>query len=138
MTFFDYDHWSEIYAALAKNKLRTALTAFGVFWGIFMLMLLLGSGNGLENGVSSGFAGSAANAVYMWTQRTTKPYRDLPPGRRFDFNNADEAARCMPSADTVCAKTTPSIDSTKRSSRKPSPVPSAPTTTVFGRASPAR
>ncbi|MFQ5349415.1 MAG: ABC transporter permease, partial [Thermoanaerobaculia bacterium] len=92
MSFLDLDHWTEIYAALAKNKVRTALTAFGVFWGIFMLMVLLGSGNGLENGVTSDFSGSAANAVYMWTQRTTKPYRGLPPGRRFDFDNGDVGA----------------------------------------------
>ena len=93
MSFFDLDHWTEIYAALAKNKVRTALTAFGVFWGIFMLMVLLGSGNGLENGVTSDFSGSAANAVYMWTQRTTKPYRGLPPGRSFAIrSSSDETA----------------------------------------------
>ena len=92
LVFFDLDHWSEIYSALAKNKLRTALTAFGVFWGLFMLMVLLGSGQGLRNGVSADFSGAAPNAFYVWTQRTTKPYRGLPPGRTFDFRNADIAA----------------------------------------------
>ena len=103
MGFLDLDHWTEIYAALAKNKLRTALTAFGVFWGIFMLMVLLGSGEGLRNGVTSNFAGSAPNAFYMWTQRTTKPYRGLPPGRGFDYRNADiEAIRQqVPEADVI-------------------------------------
>jgi len=103
MSFLDLDHWREIYASLAKNKVRTALTAFGVFWGIFMLMLLLGSGNGLHNGVTAGFAGDATNAFYMWTQRTTKPYRGLPPGRSFEFKNGDiEAIRAqVPEAEIV-------------------------------------
>jgi putative ABC transport system permease protein len=103
MSFFDLDHWTEIYAALAKNKLRTALTAFGVFWGIFMLMVLLGSGEGLRNGITSDFSGSAPNALYMWTQRTTKPYRGLPPGRNFDFDNADIEAirRQVPEAGVI-------------------------------------
>lgn len=103
MSFLDLDHWTEIYAALAKNKMRTALTAFGVFWGIFMLMVLLGSGQGLENGITSDFAGSAPNAFYMWTQRTTKPYRGLPPGRSFDYRNADIQAirQQVPEADII-------------------------------------
>ncbi len=103
MRIFDRDDWTEIYASLAKNKLRTALTAFGVFWGIFMLMLLLGSGHGLENGVVSGFSGEATNAFYIWTQRTTKPYRGLPPGREFDFDSTDIEAieRFVPEAEVV-------------------------------------
>jgi len=89
MRLLDIDHWREIYASLSKNRVRTALTAFGVFWGIFMLMLLLGSGNGLSNGVTSGFSGDASNAFYMWTQRTSKPYRGLPVGRSFEFRDSD-------------------------------------------------
>ena len=104
MSFFDLDHWTEIYNALAKNRVRTALTAFGVFWCIFMLMVLLGSGNGLENGVTSDFAGSAPNAFYMWTQRTTKPYRGLPPGRGFDFRNADVEAKVRAAVLELCGR----------------------------------
>ncbi len=89
---FDLDNWHEIYSSLAKNRLRTALTAFGVFWGIFMLMVLLGSGQGLENGISSDFTGTATNSFYVWTWRTTKPYRGLPSGRRFELSNRDTEA----------------------------------------------
>jgi putative ABC transport system permease protein len=92
MALFDRDNWSEIWNALATNKARTALTAFGVFWGIFMLMLLLGSGRGLENGITARFEGEATNSFYLWTQRTTKPYRGLGPGRGFEFRSADARA----------------------------------------------
>jgi putative ABC transport system permease protein len=89
---FDLDHWQEIAAALAKNRLRTFLTAFGVFWGIFLLVVLLGSGNGLSNGVLSGFAGSATNSFFVWGMRTSKPYAGLPAGRAVEFTNEDTAA----------------------------------------------
>lgn len=79
----------EIYQTLSKNKLRTALTAFGVFWGIFMLIIMLGSGHGLENGVTESFGGTAKNAVYMWTQQTSIAYKGLPRGRTFDFKVED-------------------------------------------------
>lgn len=103
---FDLDNWQEIYSSLAKNRLRTVLTAFGVFWGIFMLMLLLGSGRGLENGVNSDFSGSATNSFYIWTQRTSKPYRGLGPGRRFEMNNQDTAAirREIPEAAVIAPR----------------------------------
>ncbi len=89
---FDLDNYKEIYSALSRNKLRTFLTAFGVFWGIFMLILMLGSGRGLENGATRGFSDFATNSFYIWTQRTSKPYLGMPPGRRIELNNADQKA----------------------------------------------
>jgi putative ABC transport system permease protein len=89
---FDLDRWQEIYHVLRKNKLRTFLTAFGVFWGIFMLMIMLGSGNGLENGVTQNFGDMATNSVFIWTQQTSVPYKGFPRGRRFYYENSDAEA----------------------------------------------
>lgn len=86
---FDIDRWQEILSALKKNKLRTLLTAFGVFWGIFMLIVMLGSGRGLKNGVTSDFGDFATNSCFMWTQRTSIPYKGFPRNRNFNFNNED-------------------------------------------------
>jgi len=103
---FDLDHWQEIKTALLRNRLRTALTAFGVFWGIFLLMVMLGSGSGLRNGVMRGFAGSATNSFYVWTQRTQKPYAGMPAGRPIRLANADiEAIRDkVPEVDIVAPR----------------------------------
>ena len=89
MKIFDRDLWQEIMHTLKKNKLRTFMTAFGVFWGIFMLIIMLGSGAGLENGVSDGMGNFATNSVFMWSERTTIPYKGLPRGRRWHFDNSD-------------------------------------------------
>lgn len=86
---FDRDRWQEIFSALKKNKLRTALTAFGVFWGIFMLVIMLGSGRGLENGVYNGMGGFATNSVFIWSQNTTVPYKGFKKGRFYQFKNSD-------------------------------------------------
>ena len=86
---FDYEKWQEIFNTIRKNKLRTILTMFGVFWGIFMLMLLMGSGNGLENGVKDMFSGWATNSGFVWGERTTMPYKGLKPGRGIQFRNDD-------------------------------------------------
>lgn len=87
----DIDKWTEIYNTVKKHKLRTALTAFGVFWGIFMLVLLLGAGRGLEKGITSEF-NVAKNAVFVWTQRTSVPYMGLKAGRTIQMTNDDIAA----------------------------------------------
>lgn len=89
---FDSDGWQEIFATIKKNKLRTFLTCFGVFWGIFMLVVMLGSGNGLSNGIMNDFAGTATNSFFCWTQRTSKAYKGMKPGRSFNFNNEDTRA----------------------------------------------
>lgn len=104
MSLLDVDHLREIWNALRGNKVRTALTAFGVFWGILLLMLMMGSGNGLETGAMQEFAGSAHNSVFMWGQRTSKPYRGLPVGRQVQFTNEDVDAvrRKVPAAEIVC------------------------------------
>ncbi|MDI5886687.1 MULTISPECIES: ABC transporter permease [Flavobacterium] len=89
---FDRDKWNEILEALTANTFRTILTAFGVFWGIFILVILLAAGNGLENGVKKGFDGIATNTMFMWSQTTSKPFKGLPATRQFDFKNVDVTA----------------------------------------------
>ncbi len=85
---FDLDKWEEIWLTMMQHKLRTALTAFGVFWGIFMLVILLGAGNGLRNGAMQNFD-IARNAVFVWTQETTVPYDGFDAGRTIQLNNED-------------------------------------------------
>ncbi|MEQ8324399.1 MAG: ABC transporter permease [Vicingaceae bacterium] len=82
----------EIFEVLSKNKLRTFLTSFGVGWGILMLVIMLGAGKGLENGVRRQFGGMAANSMFMWTQPTSIPYKGFKEGRYFNFNNSDTKA----------------------------------------------
>lgn len=74
---------------LSRNKLRSFLTMFGVGWGIFMLVVMLGMGRGLSNGVLGGFEGWATNSCFMWTQTTSLPYAGFKRGRHFNFDNAD-------------------------------------------------
>ena len=91
---FDYDKWQEIFGTIKKHKTRTFLTALGVFWGIFMLVFLMGSGKGLENGVMTNFGDRATNALYVWTQNTSMPYAGLQSGRRVRLTERDiEAIR---------------------------------------------
>ena len=86
---FDVDVWQEIFSTIKKNKLRTFVTGFSVAWGIFMLMILLGSGNGLQNGVKEQFAENSVNIMWMWTGDTSIPYQGMKEGRTIKFNNAD-------------------------------------------------
>ena len=89
---FSKDQWDEILEALSSNWFRTILTAFGVMWGIFILVILLAAGKGLENGVKQGFGDIATNSMFMWTQVTSKPYKGFPKGRRYSFKVDDVAA----------------------------------------------
>ncbi|MBN1145531.1 MAG: ABC transporter permease [Bacteroidales bacterium] len=89
---FDRDRWQEIYSTLKSNKLRTFMTAFGVFWGILMLIIMAGAGNGLKNAVFDGFQDFATNSAFIWTRQTTMPYKGLPRGRHWLFNNSDMKA----------------------------------------------
>ena len=87
--FIDIDKWREIFNTLSRHKLRTALTAFGVFWGIFMLTVLLGAGKGLENGVREGFP-KTADTVWIWTRGTTQiPWQGMPIGRQVTLRPDD-------------------------------------------------
>lgn len=91
-SLFSKDSWSEILEALSSNGFRTLLTAFGVLWGIFILVILLAAGTGLENGVKKGFSGMATNSMFMWSQTASKPYKGLPQGRRYSFKISDVEA----------------------------------------------
>jgi putative ABC transport system permease protein len=84
----DIDKFQEIYSTIQKNKLRALLTGFSVAWGIYMLIILLGSGTGIENGVNNQFK-DATNSIWVRRGQTSLPYKGLQPGRRIQFTNED-------------------------------------------------
>ena len=86
---FDLDLWTEIISALKKNRLRSFMTAFGVFWGIFMLIIMSGAGKALENGVLDGVKAFATNSAIFWTERTSVPHEGFQRGRRWNYENTD-------------------------------------------------
>lgn len=86
------DGLQEILFTVRKNKLRTFLTAFGVFWGILMLILLLGSGKGLQNGAESRFGSDDRSSIWISSGETAISYDGLPRGRKIQFTEDDIAA----------------------------------------------
>lgn len=79
----------EIFQSLRRNKLRTTLTGLSVSWGIFILIILLGAGNGLKNGVSSNFSDRATNSVTLWSGTTSMPHEGLKSGRNLQFSEKE-------------------------------------------------
>ncbi len=89
MRIIDLDRIYEIWVTITHNKSRSFLTAFGVFWGMFMLVLMVGAGNALNNGIMSQVEGFAANSCFFWTDRTTEPYKGFQKGRHWNMLNSD-------------------------------------------------
>lgn len=86
---FDIDKWQEIWHTITRNKTRSFFTAFGVFWGILMLTLLLGAGNGLEMGMKNEIRGIATNSCFFFANQTSKPYKGFKKGRSWSMRLRD-------------------------------------------------
>ncbi len=106
MKIIDLDLWEEIFDSLTKNKTRTFLTAFGIFWGIFMLILLMGGGNGLKSMLGQNFAGFASNSGFMISNVTSEPYKGFRKGRYWNITlkDVDKVKNCVPEID-ICTPT---------------------------------
>ncbi len=102
---FDIDKWQEIFSTIDKNRMRTFLTGFSVAWGIFMLIILLGSGKGLQNGISKQFSRDAVNMIEFGSGTTSMPYKGLKSGREVKFTNEDyDHLDKMPGLDKVSSR----------------------------------
>lgn len=89
MRRFDLDTWEEILITITRNKTRSLLTAFGIFWGIFMLVALMGGAQGMQDKLQQGFVGFATNSGFMGTNRTGRAYKGFQQGRAWDLENKD-------------------------------------------------
>ena len=86
---FDLDRFQEIWVTITRNKVRSLLTGFGVFWGIFMLVIMMGAGTGLQRGMLKGIKGLATNSCFMGTDKTGEAYKGFRKGRSWNMHNSD-------------------------------------------------
>ena len=99
----DIDSYREIIDTLTRNKSRSFLTGFGVFWGVFMLVALMGGGKGLKEMLEKNFEGFAQNTVFIWGQQTSKAYKGFRKGRwwSMDYNDIHRLRQRVPELDVV-------------------------------------
>ena len=107
MRYFDIDTWEEILVTITRNRVRSLLTAFGVMWGIFMLVALMGGSSGLQDMMASNFTGFATNSGFIAAEKTSLPYRGFQEGRTWDLENADveRIKRNVPGVEIVTGST---------------------------------
>ncbi|ULC59398.1 ABC transporter permease [Flaviramulus sp. BrNp1-15] len=86
---FDRDTWQEVYESITKNKLRTIITMIGVWWGILLLIGLLGAARGMENSFNRAFGDFATNSVFIWGQNTSKPFKGFQEGKAVTLKLTD-------------------------------------------------
>jgi putative ABC transport system permease protein len=102
---FDRNQWEEIFESLWRNKIRTALTGLSVFWGMLILVVLLGCSLGLQRGVEYQFKDDAINSLWIYTGTTSEPYQGLPSGRRVILRNRDyDVLENMPAVEHVTGR----------------------------------
>lgn len=102
---FSLDAWQEIFQTIVMHKLRSLLTLLTVSWGIFMLVLLLGAGKGIQNGVERQFRDDAVNSIWAYRGKTTLPFEGHPRGRRIQFTNSDyEQIRDIAGVDRITSR----------------------------------
>ncbi|MBR1469446.1 MAG: ABC transporter permease [Prevotella sp.] len=100
---FDLDRYREILDTLTRNKTRSFLTGFGVFWGVFMLVALIGGGQGLKEMLEMNFDGFATNSAMVWAQPTKKAYKGFLKGRRWEleYNDVERLRQQVPELDII-------------------------------------
>ena len=99
----DIDTYREILDTLTRNKARSFLTGFGVFWGVFMLVSLMGGGQAMKEMLDKNFEGFAQNTVMIWAQQTTKPYKGFRKGRwwEMDYKDVERLKQRVPELENV-------------------------------------
>jgi len=99
----DIDSYREVLDTLTRNKSRSFLTGFGVFWGVFMLVALMGGGQGLKEMLNKNFEGFAQNTTFIWAQQTSKPYKGFRKGRwwAMDYKDIERLRQRVPELDAV-------------------------------------